>query len=129
MPCNVLIVRTETFTLNKLKLLICCWNVVGQDPESIKSWLCFVGNMPLCAWHNRLGPWQYHVRCMMSDLSSLKLPVPHLGQDNMVKSVIWLIYGIAMTKSNRLGLCHKIQNKYKIMNEKWLLQILVTEKL
>ncbi len=63
----------------------------------------FVGNMPLCAWHNRLGPWQYCVRCMVSDLSSLKLPVPQLGQD-----------GIAMTKSNRVGLCLITPKKYLI---------------
>ena len=54
---------------------------------------------------------------MVSDLPSLMLPVPHLGQDNMVKSAIWVIYGIAMTKSNRLGLCHIRQNTYK--SDEW----------
>jgi hypothetical protein len=29
---------------------------------------------------------QYLDRCMLSDLPSFKLPIPHLGQDNMVRN-------------------------------------------
>jgi hypothetical protein len=42
--------------------------------------------VPLCAWNNRLGPLQYLVRCMLSDLPSFRLPMPYLGQDNMVRN-------------------------------------------
>jgi hypothetical protein len=43
-------------------------------------------NVPCCAWNNRLEPMQYLDRLMLSDLPSFKLPVPHLGQDNMVRN-------------------------------------------
>ncbi len=32
----------------------------------------------------RVGPLQYQVRCMVSDQPSMKLPVPHLGHDDMI---------------------------------------------
>ncbi len=54
---------------------------------------------------------------MVSDCPSLKFSVPHLGQNNMEKSVIWIINDTAMTKCNGLGLCHIRQNKYK--SDKW----------
>jgi hypothetical protein len=40
---------------------------------------------------------QYLVRCMLSDLPSFKLPVPHLGQDKWLETTICLIYGIPNT--------------------------------
>ncbi len=43
---------------------------------------------------------------MLSDLTSFKLPVPHLGQDNMVGNNKCLIYGILITLDNGVGLCH-----------------------
>ncbi len=36
------------------------------------------------AWPKRVGPLQYQVKCMVSDLPSMKLPVPHLGHDDMI---------------------------------------------
>jgi hypothetical protein len=37
-------------------------------------------SLPMC---HRLGLMKYLVRCMLSDLPSFELPVPHLGQDSM----------------------------------------------
>ncbi len=93
----------------------------GQDPESINSWLCFFANVPICAWKNRLGPLQYLVRCMLSDLPSFRLPVPHLGQDNMVRNnnMPYLWNSNYLEKCGE-GLCHimleeKVPTELKVL--------------
>ena len=67
----------------------------------------FFANVPLCAWNKRLGPLQYLVRCMLSDLPSFRLPVPHLGQDNMVrKNNMPYLWNSNYLEKCGEGLCH-----------------------
>ncbi len=108
----------------------------GQDPESTNSQLRFFANVPLCAWNNRLGPMQYLVRCMLSDLPSFRLPVPHLGQDNMVRkyNMPYLWNSNYLEKCGE-GLCHirvvslewgsLCSDQHRLINQKQMLLIMV----
>ena len=59
--------------------------MVREDTERICSVLRFDGNKPVSVLHKSVGPLQNRERCMLSDRPSLKLPVPHLGQVDILK--------------------------------------------
>jgi hypothetical protein len=84
--------------------------------------------------NNRLGPMQYLVRSMLSDLPSFKLPVPHLGQDNMVRNnnmpYLWNSNYLGQWrrsmshKSSISGIGEPVQ-AIRVINEKQLLLIMI----
>ncbi len=105
------------------------------DPESINSWLRFFANVPLCAWNNRLGPLQNLVRCRLSDLPSFRLPVPHLGQENMVRNnnmpYLWnsnyleKMWRRSMSHNSSISGMGEPVPAIRVLNEKWMLLIMV----
>ncbi len=84
MPCNVFVKGIDTSKDKEIKFLICCWKVVDIVSFIICSWLRLDCNTLVEARPKRVGPLQYQVRCMVSDWTSMKLPVPHLGHDDMI---------------------------------------------
>ncbi len=106
----------------------------GQDPESINPWLRFFANVFFCAWNNILGPIEYLVQCMLRDLPSFKLPVPHLGQDNMIRNnnlpYLWNSnylgqWSRSMAHKNSVSCMGGAVWAIRVVNEKQLLLILV----
>ena len=47
------------------------WNVFAADENKSVNQPSM--NLPLCAWNNMLGSMQYQVRCMLGDLSILRI--------------------------------------------------------